>query len=230
MFSKLLRGIKSFILYSLVIVSMVVAFIGFCIGISFIQQKLFVKGEYITYFIKYPYSYLMFVIMIIVGNKVVMLSFKKEKLSFMSKGGYLWAKIDKILMLATIPLLYIVLTSVAIVTKDGIYDYSFYNLNGNKYRFSDVEYVDTGFIDWGKNKGEFFYNIELENGTRLKLAYPSMPQPSGRYDDDTWQEYVDIDKYIMASGAEKEASEDGAKYVQMDTVYVDKLLSVIRNK
>ncbi|MEG2018076.1 MAG: hypothetical protein RR844_04085 [Clostridium sp.] len=76
----------------------------------------------------------------------------------------------------------------------------------------------------------FFYNIELENGTKLKLAYPSMPQPSDRYDDDTWQEYVDIDKYIMDSGAEKESSERGFKYVQMDNVYVDKLLSVIRNK
>ena len=34
----------------------------------------------------------------------------------------------------------------------------------------------------------------------------------------------------MNSGAKKESSEKGSRYVQMDKVYVDKLLNVIRNK
>ena len=57
-----------------------------------------------------------------------------------------------------------------------------------------------------------------------------MTQLSEIYDDDSWQEYVDIDEYIMNSGAKKDSSEKGSKYVQMDKVYVDKLLNVIRNK
>ena len=229
-FLDLLSYIISFIFYILLIAVLVIAFLAFYIGISLIQEKLFIKGEYIIYLIKYPYSYLVFVIMVLVAIKIGMMMLKKEKLFSKEKELSLWRKFDKFLMLAIIPLIYIVVTSVVVVTEEGIYDYSFYNLKGDKYTFSDVEYVNTGFVDYGRNKGEFFYNIELKNGTKLRLAYPSMHQLSEKYEDDTWQEYVDIDEYIMNSGAKKDSSEKGSKYVQMDKVYVDKLLNVIRNK
>ena len=229
-FLDLLSYIISFIFYILLIAVLVIVFLAFYIGISLIQEKLFTKGEYIIYLTKYPYSYLVFVIMIIVSIKIGMMMLKKEKLFSKEKELSLWRKFDKFLMLAIIPLIYIVVTSVVVVTEEGIYDYSFYNLKGDKYTFSDVEYVNTGFVDYGRNKGEFFYNIELKNGTKLRLAYPSMHQLSEKYEDDTWQEYVDIDEYIMNSGAKKDSSEKGSKYVQMDKVYVDKLLKVIRNK
>ena len=229
-FLDLLSHIISFIFYILLIAVVVIAFMVFYIVISLIQEKLFIKGEYIIYLIKYPYSYLVFVIMIIVSIKIGMMMLKKEKLFSKEKELSLWRKFDKFLMLAIIPLIYIVVTSVVVVTEEGIYDYSFYNLKGDKYTFSDVEYVNTGFVDSGRNKGEFFYNIELKNGTKLRLAHPSMTQLSEIYDDDSWQEYVDIDEYIMNSGAKKDSSEKGSKYVQMDKVYVDKLLNVIRNK
>ncbi|WP_195468911.1 hypothetical protein [Clostridium sp. D43t1_170807_H7] len=229
-FLDLLSYIISFIFYILLIAVLVIAFLAFYIGISLIQEKLFIKGEYIIYLIKYPYSYLVFVIMVLVAIKIGMMMLKKEKLFSKEKELSLWRKFDKFLMLAIIPLIYIVVTSVVVVTEEGIYDYSFYNLKGDKYTFSDVEYVNTGFVDYGRNKGEFFYNIELKNGTKLRLAYPSMHQLSEKYEDDTWQEYVDIDEYIMNSGAKKDSSEKGSKYVQMDKVYVDKLLKVIRNK
>jgi hypothetical protein len=226
----LLSHIISFIFYILLIAVMVIAFIGFYIGISLLQQKLFIKEEYLTYLIKCPYSYLFFVILIIAASRIGMLFSREEKFYSTNKGLSLWLKFDKFLILTIIPLIYILITSVVVVTEDGIYDYSFYNLKGNKYSFSDVEYVNTGFVDSGRNKGEFFYNIQLENGKKLKLAYPSMTQPSEKYDYDTWQEYVDIDKYIMNSPAQKDSSEKGSKYVQMDKIYVDKLLHVVRNK
>ena len=78
----------------------------------------------------------------------------------MNKGVSLLLKFDKFLILTIIPLIYIMLTSVVVVTKDGIYDYSFYNLKGNKYSFRDVENVNTGFVDSGRNKGEFFRFID----------------------------------------------------------------------
>lgn len=229
-FFDLLSHIISFIFYILLIAVVVIAILAFSIGITLLQEKLFIKGQYIIYLTKYPYSYLVFVIMIIVSIKIGMMMLKKEKLFSKEKELSLWRKFDKFLMLAIIPLIYIVVTSVVVVTEEGIYDYSFYNLKGDKYTFSDVEYVNTGFVDYGRNKGEFFYNIELKNGTKLRLAYPSMHQLSEKYEDDTWQEYVDIDEYIMNSGAKKDSSEKGSKYVQMDKVYVDKLLKVIRNK
>lgn len=211
----LLRHIISFIFYILLIAVMVIGFLGFYIGIAFIQEKLFMKGEYLTYLTKYPYSYLMFVILIIVGTRVSMLLSRKEKLFSINNGLSRWAKVD---ILIIIPLIYIILTSVVVVTEDGIYDYSFYNLKGNKYSFSDVEYVDTGFVDSGRNKGEFFYNIQFKNGKTIKLGHPSITNPSERYDNDTWQEYVDIDQYIMNSGAKKNSSEKGSEYVQMDNI------------
>lgn len=57
-----------------------------------------------------------------------------------------------------------------------------------------------------------------------------MAQPSEKYDYDSWQEYFDIDKYIMNTGAKKDSSEKGSNYIQMDKIYVDKLLNVVRNK
>lgn len=226
----LLSHIVSLILYILLIAVIVIAFVGFYIGIAFIQQNIFIKGEYISYLIKSPYSYLLFVILIIVAGKIGMIFSREEKYSFKNKGLSIWSKIDKYLILTIIPLIYIIITSVVVITEDGIYDYSFYNLKGDKYNFSDVEYVNTGFDYSGKDKGEFFYNIELKNGKKLKLAHPSMAQPSEKYKDDSWQEYVDIDKYIMNNGAKKNSSEKGSNYVQMDKVYVDKLLYVVRNK
>ena len=226
----LLSHIVSFICYILLITVIVIAFLGFYIGISFIQEKLFIKGDYLIYLIKTPYSYLLFVIEIIIFSRIIKIFSKEKKLFSMNKGLSLWLKIDNFLILTIIPLIYMILTSVVVVTEDDIYDYSFFNLKGNKYSFSDVEYVNTGFIDSGRNRGEFFYNIELKNGTKLKLAHPSMTQPSEKYDYDSWQEYVDIDKYIMNGGAKKDSSEKGSNYVQMDKIYVDKLLNVVRNK
>ncbi len=226
----LLSHILSFIFYILLITVMVITFLGFYTGIVIIQGKLFIKGEYITYLIKSPYSYLSFVIPIIVASRIGVLFSREEKFSSTNKNLSLLSKFDKFLILTIIPLIYILLTSVVVVTEDGIYDYSFYNLKGNKYSFSDVDYVNTGFVDSGRNKGEFFYNIELKNGKKLKLAHPSLTQPSEKYDYDTWKEYVDIDKYIMDSGAKKDSSEKGSKYVQMDQIYIDKLLQVVRNK
>ena len=226
----LLSHILSFIFYILLITVMVITFLGFYTGIVIIQEKLFIKGEYITYLIKSPYSYLSFVIPIIVASRIGVLFSREEKFSSTNKNLSLLSKFDKFLILTIIPLIYILLTSVVVVTEDGIYDYSFYNLKGNKYSFSDVDYVNTGFVDSGRNKGEFFYNIELKNGKKLKLAHPSLTQPSEKYDYDTWKEYVDIDKYIMDSGAQKDSSEKGSEYVQMDQIYIDKLLQVVRNK
>ncbi|RBP66641.1 hypothetical protein DES36_10520 [Alkalibaculum bacchi] len=226
----LLSHIISFIYYILLLVVMVIAFIGFYIGINLIQEKLFAKREYLIYLIKSPYSYLLFVILTIVASRIGMFLYREEKLSSMNKGLFPRLKIDKVLILTIIPLIYIIITSVVVVTEDGIYDYSFYNLKGNKYSYSDVEYVNTGFVDSGRNKGEFFYNIELKNGIKLELAHPSMAQPSEKYDYDSWQEYVDIDKYVMNSGVKKDSSEKGSNYVQMDKMYIDKLLNVVRNK
>jgi len=226
----ILRRIVSFIFYILLAAVMLIAFLVFYAVIAFIQQELFVKGEYITYLIKSPYSYLLFLVLVIVTNKIIMMISKGEKIFLNKKYLDLWRKIDKALMISIIPLLYIVLTSVVVITEDGIYDYSFYNLKGNKYSFNEVEEVDTGFVTRGRGKGEFFYNIKLENGKKLKLAYQSSPQPSDKYDYNTWQEYVDLDQYIMRSGAEKDSSEKGSNYVMMDQKYIDKLLKVIRNK
>lgn len=227
---KKLSFIGTGIFYILLVVVSLIAFMGLYIGINFIQAKLFVKGEYIIYLIKSPYSYLLFLILIIAIGRIEILFVDKKKLLSKDNGSSLWLKCDKLLILAIIIFIYMIVTSVVVVTKDGIYDYSFFNLKGNKYDFSDVEYVHTGFGDSGKSKGEFFYNITLKNGKKLKLAYPSSSQSSKEYKDDSWQEYVDIDQYIMNSGAKKESSEKGSNYVKMDKKYIDKLLKIVNNK
>lgn len=215
---ELLSYLISFLFYIMLIASVVIIFILFYMTITVLQQKLFTNGTYITFMIKSPYSYLLFVIevLIIWGIKETILRKSNKFMKYITP--------------LVIVLLYVIITCITVITEDGIYDYSFYNLKGNKYTFDEVVCVNTGFKDSGRNKGEFYYNIELENGKKLKLAYPSMTQPSSKYDDSTWKEYVDIDKLIMKDGAKKVSSEAGKKYVTMGRVYVDRLLWVIRNK
>ncbi len=105
------------------------------------------EKEYSTYIVKYPYSYLYFVIMILVASRIKLLIPKKEE-SLLEK-----IKSNKFILFIIILIIYIIFTSVVVVTEEGIYDYSFYNLKSKKYNFSDVEYVDTGFVEKGKNKG-----------------------------------------------------------------------------
>lgn len=209
------KGAKIIFAVLLIIVS-VIAFIAFYLGVTFIQEKLFTNGQYLTYMIKSPYSKLVFIILILAMTYIAELYSKNFKLT-------------KYILPAIVLLTYITITSVTVVTKDGIVDYSFYNLKGDKYKFSEIVYVNTGFVDSGKYKGEFFYNIELENGKKIKLSYPSLTQPGEQYDDDTWQEYVDIDNIVMKFGAKKDSSENGVQYVSMDKIYIDKLLKVVKN-
>ena len=220
---EILRHIISFLLYIVMFIIIIIVFVSFFIVITFIQEKIFIRGDYLIFLTKSPYSYLIFVVEVLVAGKIIHLFFTRNK-----KNRHIW--IDKFILPLVIILTYIIITSVTVVTEKGIYDYSFYNLKGNKYEFSDVEYVDTGFIYKGRNKGEFFYNIKLNDGKKIKLAHPSLTQPGKQYDNDTWQEYVDIDKFIMNSNAKKTSSEKGYEYTYMDNIYVGKLLKVVRNK
>lgn len=217
------RLVVDFLFYIALIVCFIILFIAFYAGIAFIQEKLFVKETYITYMIKSPYSYLIFLIMMLVCGKISFL---------LSRGKKIEKSIlpVKYLLVVVIALIYIVITSVVVVTKEGIYDYSFYNLKGEVYKFSDVEVVNTGFKEKGRNKGEFFYDVQLSSGKTFKLAFPSLTQPGKQYTNDTWQEYVDIDEIIMQEGAKKISSENGSQHVMMDKIYIDKLLKVVRNK
>ncbi|MBC6696294.1 hypothetical protein H9L25_05870 [Terrisporobacter mayombei] len=63
------------------------------------------------------------------NSKIIDLFFNRNK-----RNKYRW--IDKLMLSSMIVLTYIIITSVTVVTEDGIYDYSFYNLKGNKYEFS----------------------------------------------------------------------------------------------
>lgn len=223
MIIEILNHVASFLLYITLFIVIIIGFISFLIAIIFIQKKIFIRGDYFIFLTKSPYSYLIFVVEFLAISKIKVLFFNRN-------GMKKHRRIDKHILLSVIILIYIIITSVTVVTEDGIYDYNFYNLKGNKYEFSDVVYVNTGFKHKGRNKGEFFYNIKLKDGKEIKLAHPSFTQPGKQYEDDTWQEYVDIDKLIMNSNVKKEASEKGYEYIGMDNIYVDKLLKVIRNK
>lgn len=215
---EVLSHIISFFLYLALIIVILILFITFCIIITILQEKLFTNGNYIILMTKSPYSYLVFIIEALIILNIIEVVLTKSN------------KLMKYIIPLVIVLLYMIITCTTVITKDGIYDYSFYNLKGNKYTFNQVVYVNTGFKDGGRNKGEFYYNIKLDNGKKFSLAYPSMTQPNSKYDDSSWQEYIDIDKLIMNNDAKKVSSENGKKYVTMDKIYVDRLLLVIRNK
>lgn len=74
----ILMHMVSFIFYILLIIVLVIAFIAMLAGITFVQRIIFIKEDYLTYLIKYPYSYLVFLILMLVGIKIKKLYSEKK--------------------------------------------------------------------------------------------------------------------------------------------------------
>lgn len=202
------------------------------IGIQFLQEKIFVPDSYLMFQFKTPYSYffLFFEIELIVYlvNKLLKSTYKEENVSLYISVFHFMKKHKIALVVLNLVVFYMCITSIVVITKEEMTDYSFYNPKGTVYQFSDIEKVETGFKGstlkvFKSHRGEFYYRIAFGN-KKVDLY-----QAASKYED-TYYELELFDKILMDRNIPKVSSTDNIKYNDLAKRYVDRFERIIENE
>lgn len=147
-------------------------------AIEFLQKKIFVPNDCILYTFKKPVSYLMFIF----GVEVIILffallnKFRESSLWEWARDIYIILKNKwQISLVSNVLLLYICLSSVAVVTPEKIVDFTFYNPMGTTYKYEDIADVECGFnekkLNLSENKeGKFYYKVKFHDHKEINFA------------------------------------------------------------
>ena len=174
--------LKEILLWIMMIIVVVISMIGVVIGITIIQEKVFVPDELITWVVNLPTFNLIFIyeLIMILGVFYLWDRFfvKKWGVSRRRERHAVFSKYKKIIIsffvIGNLVLLYAIVTAMTVVTEDEIIVHSFASPQGKVYSYHDIVEINTGV--YGKNKpfmhskGDFFYIIKLEDGTEIDLT------------------------------------------------------------
>lgn len=225
--------LKSFIkLVFVAIISFIVA-IAFFILIGVIQTKLFVPKDYIIWILKSPYSRLAFIYQYLVIFWLLGI-LNKDGDSFIYRTTEYIKKYAKpfivIFLIANIVLIYTILFNVSVISENKIIDYKFFSPGGNEYTFNDIEEINTGV--YGKkgfthSKGDFYYIIELNDGSKIDLA----EMGGSKNDEDPRFIIEKLDIQYVDMGIHKVSSIDNIEYTieHLDKTYIDKIKNILLN-
>ena len=226
-----MKTILSIILWLLSLVAVLIFTFAIFIFISLIQVKLIVPDNYIMWIFKFPTAKLVFIyelypmfIFFCLFNK----DFRKSSISFLKRHRKIFFPVFGIF---NVILLYVILTNVAVITKDKIIDYSFHSPQGNIYSFKDITTINTGLYGkkqfLGHSKGDFYYIIELKDGTTIDLA-----EDGGTMKDEDLRFILErLDKQFVHMGIPKKASMTNFNYTKknLDKIYTDKIRNILEN-
>ncbi|MCH5268098.1 MAG: MerR family transcriptional regulator [Lachnospiraceae bacterium] len=146
--------------------------------------------------------------------------------------GFLW-KHKEISLVVWCALIYLSLVNVTFVTPDKIISYSTMHPAGVTYDYSDITKVDTSFggktfaIPEYKKKGNFSYRLSIGK-KKLIFSQPYTNDDIERYED-SYLELEEFDAKVMSYRVPKEGSTKYSDYCDMDSVYVERFLRIIRN-
>lgn len=215
------------------LITIVVLSIVIFIGITKLQENIFVPNDYLMFMFKSPYSYLFlfFEIELIVLFTAAL--YKRVKNVEWKWANELFNFIRKHIVATVIFnlfLLYVCITSITVVTKNQIVDYSFYNLKGTSYSYNDISKVETGFQ--GKflkvlkgHAGDFYYIVNFKDGKKINFYQANSPF------EDTYLELEIFDDLIMDTGkSQKISSTDNCELCSLDQRYIDRFFKIIENK
>jgi hypothetical protein len=230
-----MKKLLAFILRFLGFVAIILLSIGIFVLIAFMQEALFVPKEYIIWMFRSPYSRLVFIfeVYLFVGYFYL---FNKE-FRDVWRYGVFFKKYKKIILTAvtavTIVMLYTVITPVTVVKADKIINYSFFSPQGKEYSYNDIVKIQTGVYGkgrsslFGHSKGDFFYIIELNDGTRIDLA-----EVGGTMKDEDERFVIErLDRRFVEMEIPKEASMKNFEYTKksLAKIYTDKIRNILEN-
>ena len=120
--------------------------------------------------------------------------------------------------------------NVSVVFKDSIVDHSFFLPKGNKYSYTDVKSINTGIygksIPFSHSRGEFYYIIELKDGTKINLFGGSGGTKNG---EDIYLIILELDKIFVDAGVPKivDSKNFDITAKKLDKIYSDRIRSIL---
>ncbi|MGG3564342.1 hypothetical protein ABES03_22395 [Neobacillus rhizosphaerae] len=230
-----MKKLIAIILRVLGFIAIILLSIGIFILIAFIQEELFVPKEYIIWIFRSPYSGLVFIFEVYLFGAYFYV-FNKEFRDAWRYGGF-FKKYRKILLASitafTIVLLYTVITPVTVVKADKIVNYAFLAPMGKEYSYNDIVKIQTGVYGkgrssvFGHSKGDFFYIIELNDGTKINLA------EVGGTPKDADERFIieKLDIRLVNMNVPKETSMKNFEYTKksLGKIYTDKIRNILEN-
>lgn len=234
---KLLKILKSIIFWIVSAILMLVLIFGFFALIGAIQANIFVPEESLIWIFKYPFSMLIFVyeLYIIFGFLYLFNKSFREFVVPDLKSHIKHRKISAaIFIVLNIVMLYAMLVDVAAVSDHKIINHTFLSPGGERYSFNDIERIEAGVT--GKkfhlifshySKGDFYYIIQLKDGTRIHLT-----DVGGTRNDEHETFIIErLDRQFVNMGINKAASMKNFKYCteDLDKIYTDKIRNILLN-
>lgn len=235
-----MNTLKAIIFWILSIIGIITLTIGVFILLSAIQTRLFLPKEYIMWIFKSPYSNLIFIyeIYIIFGFAYIFNKYLRCLIKSILKLKNSFIKRHKISLLVTFItlntiLIYIILFNVTVLTSSKVVNYTFLSPQGKEYNYKDIVNIETGIygkkqgFPYIRSKGEFYYIIQLNDGTRIDLA-----ETGGTKSDEDPRFIIEkLDKQYVDMGISKQSSMENFEYTTkyLDKIYTDKIRDIIEN-
>lgn len=232
--------LKSIIFWILSIGGIIILTIGVFILLSVLQSKLFLPEEYVMWIFKSPFSNLIFIyeIYIIFGFAYIFNKHLRWFIKNILEAKNVFFKRYKIALLSifitlNILMIYTILFNVTVITNSKIINYTFLSPQGKEYSYKDIVKIETGIygkkqsFPYMRSKGEFYYIIHLNDGTKIDLA-----EDGGTKNADDPRFIIEkLDMQYVNMGIYKQWSLDNFVFCtkHLDKIYTDKIRQIIEN-
>ena len=229
-----MKKVKSIGFYVFSFLAIIVLTLGIYIMIGLLQDWLFVPNDYLIWIFKYPTNNLIFIYQLYAFVAFFCLFNKdfKEYIIERFKNSVYKKQFIATFMIFNIVVFYIIMTSVTVIRSNAIIDYSFLSPQGKKFSYSDIVKINTGvygknYVPFSHSKGDFFYVIELRDGTEIDL------NDVGGSGNDIDHRFIieELDVKLVNMGISKQTNLDNFEYVTEDLAknYTDKIKNILEN-
>lgn len=231
---NLLSGIKHFFgMFILLVIILMILFGVYIIMTMILKQIYMNEGVYILNQSRiYSFMYLLLGVEVVILFMSFIARFLKHRdyqnynfvLPFVKRHFIFWILINVLCC-------YVSFFNVTTVNSQSIIHYSFFHPTGVVYQLSDIEKVETGFYKKGilflHETGDFYYNVTMKDGQTISFEDC---QTTKEFEENTYSELVALDQQIMQYRPIKISSVENSEYTMLDQVYIDRFISIIKNK
>lgn len=226
-----MKVVRSILLYCLMILAMIASAVLYGFLVCLVQDMLFVPKNFMLWTFNNPGKSTIFESLAIVYLFVWSLFKRKKRTDITGKLPVVKKIKFKIAsLIAFIVLFYIQISSVTVFSENRISNYSFYHPFPKTTEYHNITSVNVGIygssIPFIRSKGQFYYIITLNDGTKVDLM--SIGGHEGPID--PYEVVEQIDGIIMDNDVTKVSSDKNLRLVTMDLVYVDCFRRILENK
>jgi hypothetical protein len=221
------------------LIAVIILSIAIFAFISFIQEKLFVPDNSLIWVIKPPTSRFVFIYEFFLMFGFFLLLFKDLRKWFSIFLKKHRSTVFPIFGIVNIMLFYAIVTDVAVVTNNKIINHSFLIPQGKQYSYNNITKITAGIYgkkqSLGPSKGDFYYLIELNDGTKIDLGDGGSSYASFNEDNNNEADLrfilAKLDRQWVDMGIPKKASMSNFKYTSdsLAKIYADKIRSILEN-